>query len=418
MSDRERRERLTAATTLLVARVVYAVNWYNIGAVLPLVGTHLGASTAELGIVLGAFLLGAGVFQIPAGLAALRWGNRTVSVFSLVLMGGFAVASAFSPSWPILAVTRFGAGAGAAFFFAPALGLVASYFPPGSRGPVIGLYNSGFSIGSAIGLLGGAAVGVAFGWPIALLFGGVALLAMAAVAPFGLPRIPVPERRPTVREMWDSAVPIFRSRSIWALSLGTSGLWAALYLAAQYFVKFAQVAHPEWSLAVAAVVPTVMILLEVPGGPIGGWMGERRSEMREVLLAWGVATGAGIFLIPFLPFVGLFGLFAFLGFADGVLFAVLYLLPSYLPESKGDHLALGLGVVNSIQIFFGSGLTIAFGFVADAFGYTVAWSFAGVVALALLPLLAGVSGRRGRTQAGAMPEPASGRAVRPPHRPA
>ena len=418
MSDRDRRDRLSAASTLLVARVVYAVNWYNIGAILPLVGTRFDASTADLGIVLGAFLLGAGVFQIPAGLAALRWGNRSVSIFALVLMGAFSFVSAFSPSWPVLAATRFGAGAGAAFFFAPALGLVTSYFPPGSRGPVIGLYNSGFSIGSAIGLLGGAAVGVAFGWSAALWTGGAALLVMAVVAPFGLPRIAPTGRPPAIRQLVDAAIPIFRSRSLWALALGTSGLWAALYLAAQYFVKFAQVTHPGWTLAVAAVVPTVMILLEVPGGPIGGWLGERRSEMREVILVWGVAAGVAIFLIPFLPFLGLFALFGFLGFADGVIFAVLYLLPSYLPESRGPNLALGLGVVNSIQIFFGSALTIAFGFLAGDFGYDVAWAFAGAVALGLLPLLLWVSGRRGTAVTGAVPGPVSGRSIRAPNRPA
>ena len=103
-------------------------------------GSALGATTLDLGLVLGAFLAGAGIFQIPAGMAALRWGNRNVALASLALMGVFCLASAFSPNWIVLALLRFGAGAGAAFFFAPALGLVASYYPSGSarayRGPL------------------------------------------------------------------------------------------------------------------------------------------------------------------------------------------------------------------------------------------------------------------------------------------
>jgi MFS family permease len=403
---------------LLLARIVYAFNWYNIGAVLPILGRQLPATTFELGLVLGAFLLGAGVFQIPAGLAALRWGNRTVSIFALFLMGAFSLASAFSPDWLVLAVFRFGAGAGAAFFFAPALGLVTSYYPAGSRGPVIGLYNAGFSIGSGVGLFGGAVLGEVYGWPSALLVGGIGLLAMAIASPLLLPRTsPTPGRR-GLRELFDAATPILRSRSIWALSIATSGLWAAFYIAAQYFIDFAAAVHAEWPIALAAALPTVMIVLEVPGGPFGGWLGERVGEMRGQLLFWGAASGLGIFLIPYIPLLGLVGLFAFLGFADGIVFAVLYLLPSYLPEARGETLALGLSFLNSIQIFLGSGLAIAFGYLAETEGYTWAWWFAGAIALAPLPLLLWVSGRRGEVANPALPRPGVPRAVRAPNRPA
>jgi predicted MFS family arabinose efflux permease len=333
-------------------------------------------------------------------------------------MGFFSLVSAFSPNWVVLAGLRFGAGAGAAFFFAPALGLVTSYYPVGTRGPIIGLYNAGFSIGSGLGLFGGALLGEWFGWPTALLAGGVVLLAMAVVAPLALPRTSPPPERRGMRALWDAAIPILRSRSIWALSVGTAGLWAAYYIAAQYFIDFASAVHPAWSIAVAAALPTVMIVLEIPGGPIGGWLGERSGEMRRQILYWGTASGIGIFLIPYLPILGLVALFAFLGFADGIVFAVLYLLPSYLPEAHGETLALGLSVLNSIQIFLGSGLAIAFGYLAETSGYTVAWWFAGAIALAPLLLLLWVSGRRGEVANPALRRPAVPRAVRAPNRPA
>ncbi len=414
----DRTSRRNAAATLLIARIVYAFNWYNVGAVLPLIGTHLGASTFQLGIVLGAFLAGAGLFQLPAGLAALRWGNRTVSLLALVLMGTFSLASAFAPSWWVLAILRFGAGGGAAFFFAPALGLMTSYFPAGSRGPVIGLFNSGFSIGSGAGLFAGALVGVAYGWPSALAIGGIALLGMAVIGPLTLPRSRIVRVHRPLVELLTAARQVLRSRSIWALSVGTSGLWAAYYVAAQYFVNFAYAAHPNWSLALAAAVPTVMIIFEIPGGPIGGWLGERSHQMRRVLLAWGVVAGLGIFLIPLLPLAGLVGLFAFLGFSDGVIFAVLYLIPSYLPESHGESLALGLAVVNSIQIFLGSALSVAFGYIAGEVGYGVAWAFAGAISLAPLPLLTWVSGRGGDSAGYVRTRGGRPRGVIPPHRPA
>ncbi len=382
------RDRTVGLGTLFLARTVYAFNWYDIGGVLSLVRASFGVGPAQLGIVLGSFLVGAGLFQVPAGLAAMRWGNRTISLLALASMGAFSLASAASPSWPVLAALRFGAGAGAAFFFAPALGLVASYYPSGRRGPVIGLFNSGFSVGAGIGLFTGAIVGAAFGWHVALAVGGLALLATAAVAPRFLPH---PEggasSRPTGPGVLRAARPVLRSRSVWALAIGTTGLWGGFYIAAQYFVEYASAVHPAWALAVAAAVPTAMIVAEVPGGPIGGWLGERRRDLRGLLALWGGSAAVIVALVPLLSLELSWPAFVFLGFADGVVFAVLYLVPTYLPELSGSGLSLGLSLLNSIQIFVGSGFAIAFGVIAAAWGYAPAWWFAGIGGAAFLPVL-------------------------------
>jgi predicted MFS family arabinose efflux permease len=317
-----------------------------------------------------------------------------VALAALAIMGSFALASAFSPDWYVLAALRFGVGAGAAFFFAPALGLVASYYPTGTRGPIIGLYNAGFSVGAGVGVFAGAVVGVAFGWPWALAVGGIGLLLMAAGAAAVLPDTSVRARARTFAEVRAAAAPVLRSRPLWALALALTGLWAAYYIVAQYFVEFASSAHPGWSLTLAATLPTVMILIEIVGGPVGGWMGERHRDMRHVLLLFGIPSAVAVLSVPFLPFAGLVVLFVFLGFSDGVIFAVLYLIPSYLPEGRGEGLALGLALINGIQIFAGSGLAIAFGFLAVSVGYTDAWIFAGLVGLAPLPFLGWVSGSR------------------------
>lgn len=353
-------------------------------------GLHIGVAT--FGLVLGAFLVGAAVFQIPAGFAAMRWGSRTVSVAALAIMGSFALASAFSPDWYVLAALRFGVGAGAAFFFAPGLGLVASYFPSGSRGPVIGLYNAGFSVGAATGLIVGAALGVAFGWPWALGVGGLGLLVAALAAAVVLPRTTVPTLGRSLSQLWNAARPVLRSRPLWALSLALTGLWAAFYIVAQYFVAFASSAHPSWPVELAVSLPTVMIVLEVVGGPVGGLWGERSRDMRWVLVLAGVPCGIAVLLIPFLPLAVLIPLFVFLGFGAGAVFAVLYLLPSHYPGIQGEGFALALALLNCVQIFAGSALAIAFGFIAADVGYTDAWLFAGGIGVATLILLAGARG--------------------------
>jgi predicted MFS family arabinose efflux permease len=381
---------------------VYAFSWYNIGAVLPLIGTGLRVDTAELGIVLGSFLLGAAIFQLPAGLASMRWGSRRVCLAALAIMGTFALASAFSPDWYVLAALRFGTGAGAAFFFAPALGLVSAYYPPGSRGPIIGFYNAGFSLGAGVGIILGAVIGTAFGWPWALAVGGVGLLLAAAGASTFLPEVPLPSTRRTFSELLTSAAPVLRSRGLWALAIAMTGAWAAFYIVAQYFVEFSATVHPGWSLEFAASLPTLLIVVEIFGSPIGGFLAERVHDMRHILLAFGAASGVAILVIPFLSLSGILLVFVFLGFADGVVFADLYLIPSYHPEARGEGLALAFALINCIQIFAGSALAIAFGFIAAGYGFTDAWIFAGVVGIATLPLLLWVRGSRDEAVAAAL----------------
>jgi MFS transporter, DHA1 family, inner membrane transport protein len=318
-------------------------------------------------------------------------------------MGTFAVASGFAPNWYALLAFRFGVGAGAAMFFAPALGLVARYFPAGSRGPVIGLYNAGFSVGAAAGLFLGALIGSTLGWPWALGLGGVALWIAAGAAALVLPQLDPPKVERTWKGVVAAARPVLRSRPVWGLAVGIMGLWASFFIVAQFFVAYATDVHPGWPLALAVSLPTVLILVEVVGGPLGGLFGERSSDMRVPLVVAGVASAVAVALVPFLALPALVALFVLLGFLQGVVFAVLYLLPSYFPEVRGEGFALALALVNGVQILGGSAFAIAFGFIAADRGYTVAWVFAGAVGLVTLPFLALVTRTGGVARNGSRP---------------
>jgi len=135
-----------------------------------------------------------------------------------------------------------------------------------------------------------------------------------------------------------------------------------------------------------------MIAIEVLGGPLGGWLGERQVDMRTILAVFGASAGVAVLFIPFANLDELVGIFVALGFLDGATFAVMYLLPTYLPETRVEGLSLGLGLLNAIQIFAGSAVAIAFAFVATYVGYTAAWILAGALGLGMSPLLLLVRG--------------------------
>lgn len=160
------------STALLVAlRVGYAYNWFSVGPALPAIGAAFGVGPADWGILVASFLVGAGLFQVPAGYLARRYGARMVSLAGVALLAVGAGASAVAPDFLALLALRLLAGVGAGLFFSPAIGLVASLYPEGRRGVPVGGFSSAFSLGAALGILGSSVLVPVVGWRLALAFG-------------------------------------------------------------------------------------------------------------------------------------------------------------------------------------------------------------------------------------------------------
>ncbi len=151
---------------------------------------------------------------------------------------------------------------------------------------------------------------------------------------------------------------------------------------------YAAADHAAWGIGAAAAVTTGVVLAAFPGGPVGGWLAERTRSRRSLAAGFTILSAGCVALLPFAPLMVLVPDLIALGFFDGVVFSILYLIPTYLPEARGEGLALGVGVVNSIQVSLGSLVAVAFGVIAASLGYTVAWEFAALLTVAVLPLLA------------------------------
>ena len=122
---------VTRSTLVLIAlRVGYAYNWFSVGPALPAIGATFGVGPEDWGILVASFLVGAGLFQVPAGLLSRRYGPRVVSLWGVGLLAGGGIASAFSPTFAVLVALRLASGIGAGLFFSPAIGLVGSLYPP------------------------------------------------------------------------------------------------------------------------------------------------------------------------------------------------------------------------------------------------------------------------------------------------
>jgi MFS transporter, ACS family, D-galactonate transporter len=378
------RSAVRRATVVLIAlRVAYAYNWFDISPALLPIGATFVIGPAEFGLLTAAFLIGAGLLQVPAGFLARRFGARTVSIAGAGTLAVAGIASGLSPSFAALFGFRLLAGVGAGLFFSPAIGLVASLYPAGRRGLPVGTFSSAFSLGSAVGVLATSFLIPPIGWRYSLVLGGVLLGVLTLVAVVAIPRAAggPPASAPP------SGLPrALRYRGVWVVGLAFIGLEGASYATGQFVVPWGEVVH-GWSLALAGAVGTVFVLPSLFGGPVGGPIAERFRNHRTQFVAM-TLLGAG--LLAALPFVGLAATIAIgivFSFGYGFIYAVMYVLPHFWKEVPGGEIPLAIGLFNSMQLAGGAVLLAVFGWIVGRTSYAVGWEVLAVLMAATLVAL-------------------------------
>lgn len=371
---------------LILLRISYAYNWFDVGPGFPALSASFGLSPADWGILLASFLVGAGVLQVPSGMLARRYGSRSVALAGALLLSAAALASSVAPSYPSLVLLRFVAGAGAGLFFSPAISLVASLHPEGSRGVPVGTFSSAFSLGAALGVFGSALAIPFVGWRGSLALGGALLLALTIVGYLGVPTWA--GAPPATRESRPWRLPgVLRSRAVWGIGLAFVGLEGASMSSGQYFVPYAEVVR-GWVPALAGAVGAVFVFPSLVGGPIGGRLAERfRNRRTQLALVTGLPA-LPMFLLPFAGLGPTIAIAATFSIGGGMAYAMMYILPHYLPGLSEADVPLAIGLLNAVQLAGGATIALSIGWVIDRAGYTVAWQVMAVLIVVPLVFLA------------------------------
>ena len=377
-----------ATLALIGLRTLYAYNWFSIGPTLPAIGAEFGVGSAEWGLLLGAFFVGAGLLQVPAGLLARTLGTRKVSLLGATLLGGAAIAAGLAPNFPVLLLLRGLTGAGAGLFFSPAISLVAGLFPEGSRGIPVGVFSSAYTVGAGLGVFVSALLLGPLGWRWTLAVGGLAMLALIALTTWAIPRsagAPSP-RRPARSGGTPAAL---TARSVWAIGLSFIGLEGASLTAGQFFVPYAEAVR-GWAPALAGAIGALFVFPSFFGGPVGGRLAERFTNRRTQLFLFTAIPSALLIAVPFVGLDLVAAIAVLFAFSFGVVYAIMYILPPYLPDVREDEHSLAIGLFNGIQLAGGAAVASLAGLAVAAYGYTPLWWLLGgaaVVTLVALPWL-------------------------------
>lgn len=146
----------------------------------------LGVTDGQLGRISGLyFALFYCVLSIPVGWLADRSNRVRVLSVACALWSAATVACGFSASYAQLVMARMAVGVGEAGGVPPSYAIVSDYFPPGTRGTALSIYNLGPPIGLALGVAFGASIAAAYSWRSAFVcLGTVGVITALIVAIF------------------------------------------------------------------------------------------------------------------------------------------------------------------------------------------------------------------------------------------
>ena len=177
-----------ASLSLVIARIVYGINWFNISAIFPLIALEFNKDVSLLGFISAGFFAGVGLFQIPAGIFAARYNPRISAIVGITISSTAALLCGSVLSSSELISLRFIVGFGMAFFFSSAVILIAKHGKRGFPGFSVGLMNSAHSMGGIIGIFAWIIIAQMVGWRVSLVVSGVLCLITALLMIMTIPK--------------------------------------------------------------------------------------------------------------------------------------------------------------------------------------------------------------------------------------
>lgn len=372
---------------MFLGRAIYAFNWYDVSPAYPYLQNGFPQESGYIWMMFALFLIGAGLFQIPAGMLAARIGSRRTSIFGLLLMGSSAALIYVAPDLYVIIALRFITGVAAAFFFSSGISVI-SYLQPDRVQRNIAYYNGFFAFGAGVGILPFTFLIDLIGWRPALSLGGLITMIVAIIA---LSLVPEGHDRSTVTTSSFSAK--LTDRYIWLISAGMGGYYALNFVLGEYFKPYIMfLGYPGTE---ASIVASLTLFTGLVGAMLIGHFA-KADPIRQI-------TGT-ILLLSLMDLSLLYSsiyLFTMIAVINGVLNVVLFskeYMLVLIHERDRSMIPLDLGLLNSIQLSIGGVFSAVFGLMLVNLGYPSSWVSICLISIATLPLFTVAAARIKRSR--------------------
>jgi len=373
---RERRWIILAV--LFAARAATGFQFQSIGSSANFLMADLAIGYAEIGMLLGAYLLPGVIVAFPTGLLGRRVSEKTLGLAGLLLMAVSGLALSYPGDLTTALVARFVGGVGATVLGLVATKMVADWFEPREIVLAMSLLQMSWPFGAMIALPIQTWIGQTLGLSAVMASG--AICAVAVLCAFALvPQISTPTQTAAAGGKLPGAalIPVVIAGIIW----GVMNLACVLFFSYAPPLMVAQGSSPT----VAASLTSLAIWFTIVAIPAGGYLVQRSGRPITAIVSCSLVAAAALllFVVDFHPTIAclIFGL------AIGPMSGAVLSLPASVLEPADRSVGFGL-FYSCFYVLMGLGPTAA-GSLQDAWGSPSAALVASAVLLAsMVPLVA------------------------------
>ena len=375
-----------ATLTLMFARIIYTINWFNIASIFYLIALDFREDIAMLGIITASFLIGVGLFQVPAGIIAAKHGPRKIAIYGIVIASSAALITGLVSDSTQITILRFLIGIGMACFFGPSVILVSKYLGKESEGLGIGLLNSAHALGGILGLFGWVMLAELMGWRITLVLSGGLGLVTALMLSIALlkdeDRIQK-EFRIKISEVLDTLF----NKSLIILGLTLLGFQAGSSMILTFGV-FYFVDHLKINPVNAGLIGSLSLIVALLSSPLFGRIYDKIGNAKKLLFISGILSAVSIAGVATDSLYIIIISVIINGFFLSAGFVIVYAKAKEVNKFQPHYQTLAVSFVNGISLFGVFWIPVLFSFIVNGLGYEIAWLLGGLVVLLLvLPVL-------------------------------
>ncbi|HEY6950620.1 MAG TPA: MFS transporter [Nitrososphaeraceae archaeon] len=375
-----------ATLCLLLARVVYTINWFNIASIFYLIASDFGTNIAILGIISASFLIGVGLFQVPAGIIAAKIGARKIAIYGIIIASSAALVTGLASDTAQIILLRFTVGIGMACFFGPSVILISRYLGKESEGLGIGLLNSSHALGGIVGLFGWAILAETLGWRGTVILSGGLGIATAIILSIALVRHE-DEIQKEFRIKTSHVLDTLFNKSLIILGLTLLGFQAGSSMILTFSVFYLE-DHLKIGPVEAGLIGSLSLIVALISSPLFGRIYDKFGNARKLLFISGILSAISMLGLTTNSLYVLATSVIMTGFFLSAGFVIVYAKAKEINRSQPHYQTLAVSYVNGISLFGVFWVPVLFSFIVNGLGYEVAWLLGALVVILLVfPIL-------------------------------
>ena len=294
---------------LILVRLVMGFQFQAVASMTPFITTDLGLDFAQIGMLVGLYMLPGFVIAIPGAMLGSRYRDLSMVLFGVGVMAVGGVITGLADSFAMLSLGRLIGGIGAVLQSLFMLKMVADWFDDKSVTTAMAILLAGWPIGTAIALTTMAPLAEMWGWRMVMHF--TALTCVLSLIIVWVCYQPPPGRPPVSRGRIGMHMP----RRELTLLCYAGLVWAFYNLAYFTYLSFgpAMLIERGVDAATAGAVISLASWAALPALPLAGLLADRTGRPGLVLTICCLFSAMSAAAIPLVdqPYVFslLFGFF-------------------------------------------------------------------------------------------------------------